>query len=205
MGPTPMLSLSKSSSLRKYLREEGKKLAMSAIKDEPLPDMPETPPRFKMPYAATFKAPIIAFSKFESLHKYLREKGDKLDVKDEPNLPNMPETPRSFRLPLTTALVAPLVAHSSSGSLRKYLRAEGKKLAMHALSDEPYPEMPQTPLRFKNRIVKAISPVSSAKVIDLYRDGVKHLLDDLQELDSISLSATEDIFGPKQPYPRSPC
>jgi hypothetical protein len=144
----PLVPLSVSESFRKYLRAEGKKMAMCAIKDEPLPEMPDTPPRFKKPVA--------------------------------------------------TIVATPLVALSSSASLRKYLRAEGKKIAMHALGDEPYPDMPETPPRFKKRFVKTIIPTSYAEE-PVIVSGPEALKTDSQDkFRSVPSLAAEDIFGPDE-------
>jgi hypothetical protein len=118
-------------------------------------------------------------------------------------------------LPLTitkksAAVIAPTPALplSKSDSFRKYLRAEGKKLAMHALSDGPYPEMPETPPRFKKHVVKTITPASSADDITsflaTYRDAFKNIADNLEEFGSISPPAAEDVFGPEESSSPSP-
>jgi hypothetical protein len=131
-------------------------LAMSAIKDESIPDVPDTPPRFKAPLA-------------------------------------------------TTAIVAPLIAPSSLGSLREYFRAEGKKLAVCALSDEPYPEMSETPPRFKKHFIKTITPTYSthdiSSILATHRDAFKNIADRLEEFGSISPPTAEDVFCPEQSSP----
>jgi hypothetical protein len=145
--PTPPTSPSTSESFRKYLRAEGKKMAMCAIKGEPFLEMPDTPPRFKKPVANIGPAPFVSLS--------------------------------------------------SSGSLRKYLREEGKKIAMHALSGEPYPDMPKTPPRFKKRMVgTVISSFAQDPFLVTDPEAFGNLADSRRVSSSLSYPAVKDVFGP---------
>src|SRR5882762_2871851 len=116
-APTSFLPVSKSSSFRKYLRAENKMLAMSAIKDE---SMPDTPPRFKAPLATTaIVAPLIAPSSLGSLREYFRAEGKKLAVcalSDEP-YPEMSETPPRFKKHFIKTITPTYSTHDISSIL----------------------------------------------------------------------------------------
>jgi len=144
--PTPPISPSISESFRKYLRAEGKKMVICAIKGEPIPEMLDTPPRFKKPAANTVPAPFVSLS--------------------------------------------------GSGSLRKYLREEGKKIAMHALSGEPYPDMPETPPRSKKRMVGIVIPsLAKDPFLVTNPEAFGSLADSRRVSSPLSYPAAKDVFG----------
>lgn len=94
-------SSSSISSYRKWARVEGAKIAMLAIQDVPLLDMPDTPPRFKKharPVIST-AAPSLPISTSDSFRKWRRIHGKKMSeaiMRSEP-LPDIPDTPPRFR------------------------------------------------------------------------------------------------------------
>ncbi|KIM76247.1 hypothetical protein PILCRDRAFT_654376 [Piloderma croceum F 1598] len=91
VNPTPP---STSESFRKYLRAEGKKMTMCAIKGEPFPGLPDTPPRFKKSIANIVPTPFVSLSSSGSLRKYLREEGKKIAMHALSGEPYLDTPPR---------------------------------------------------------------------------------------------------------------
>jgi len=115
-------------------------------------------------------------------------------IKGEP-FPEMPDTPPRFKKSVVNIVPTPFGSLSSSGSLRKYLREEGKKIAMHALSGEPYPDMPATPPRFKKRMIGSVIP-SFAEDPFLVTDP--EAFGNLADISSsLSYPPAKHVFGPE--------
>jgi hypothetical protein len=114
-------------------------------------------------------------------------------------LPQMLDTLRQKKS-VAAVVTTSLVARSRSESFHRYLRADGKEIAIHALSDEHYREMPETPLRCQKHF-KNITPSSAKDISSLLAsnyDESKRMADSLQEYAPL---AAKDIFGLEE-YPR---
>lgn len=139
-------SSSSISSYRKWVRVQGAKIAMLAIQDVPLLDMPDTPPRFKKHASSVVSNPEIS----------------------------------------------PGLTISTSDSFRKWRRVHGKNMAEAIMRNQPLPDIPDTPPRFKSSLGANTNLFPAGGVtshLDTYRLALKNVADKLEVQGCASFTA----------------